>query len=59
MLTMIVVLKIIKRTNDQSDYYLPCINAINCARSMIKVVKEGINPILNQFDYSDIGVVQE
>jgi adenylate cyclase len=37
-------------------YYLPCINAINCARSMIKVVKEGINPILNQFDYSDIGV---
>jgi adenylate cyclase len=37
-------------------YYLPCINAINCARSMIKVVKEGINPILNQFDYSDISV---
>jgi class 3 adenylate cyclase len=37
-------------------YYLPCINAINCARSMIKVIKEGINPILNQFDYSDIGV---
>ena len=24
--------------------------------SIIKVVKEGINPILNQFDYSDIGV---
>src|SRR6185437_4494141 len=37
-------------------YYLPCINAINCARSMIKVGKEGINPILNQFDYSDINV---
>jgi adenylate cyclase len=37
-------------------YYLPCINSINCARSMIKVVKEGINPILNQFDYSDISV---
>jgi class 3 adenylate cyclase len=39
-----------------SDYYLPCINAINCARSMIKIVKEGINPILNQSDYPDIGV---
>lgn len=38
------------------QYYLPCINAINCARSMIKVVKEGINPILNQSDYPDIGV---
>jgi class 3 adenylate cyclase len=40
----------------QYRYYLPCINAINCARSMIKVVKEGINPILNQSDYPDIGV---
>jgi adenylate cyclase len=40
----------------QNQYYLPCINAINCARSMIKVVKEGINPILNQSDYPDIGV---
>jgi adenylate cyclase len=39
-----------------SEYYLPCINAINCARSMIKIVKEGINPILNQYDYPDIGV---
>ena len=45
------------KENKRSEYYyLPCINAINCARSMIKVVKEGINPILNQFDYSDIGV---
>jgi adenylate cyclase len=40
----------------QYRYYLPCINAINCARSMIKVVNEGINPILNQSDYPDIGV---
>ena len=45
------------KENKRSEYYyLPCINAINCARSMIKVIKEGINPILNQFDYSDIGV---
>jgi class 3 adenylate cyclase len=46
-----------QQDNERSEYYyLPCINAINCARSMIKVVKEGINPILNQFDYSDISV---
>ncbi len=46
-----------QQENKRSEYYyLPCINAINCARSMIKVVKEGINPILNQFDYSDISV---
>src|SRR2546422_2062900 len=30
------------------DLYLPCINAVNCARSMIKIVKQGINPILDQ-----------
>jgi len=44
----------IQQKKDQ--YYLPCINAINCARSMIKVVKDGINPILNQSDYPDIAV---
>ena len=31
--------------------YLPCLNAVNCACSMIKVNREGINPILNQYDY--------
>lgn len=36
--------------------YLPCINAINCARSMIKVVQHGINPILEQYGYPEMGV---
>src|ERR687898_57276 len=36
--------------------YLPCINAINCAMSMIKIIKEGINPILNQYDYPEMGI---
>src|ERR671919_599997 len=36
--------------------YLPCINAINCAMSMIKVIREGINPILNQYDYPEIAI---
>ena len=38
------------------DKYLPCINAVNCARSMIKIVRAGINPILNQYDYPEINV---
>lgn len=37
------------------DPYLPCINAINCARSMIKVVQHGINPILEQYGYPEMG----
>lgn len=38
------------------NYYLPCINAVNCARSMIKIMREGINPILNQYDYPEMSV---
>jgi class 3 adenylate cyclase len=38
------------------DLYLPCVNAVNCARSMIKIVKQGINPILDQNGYPEISV---
>lgn len=38
------------------DKYLPCVNAVNCARSMIKIIREGINPILNQYDYPEMNV---
>ena len=31
-------------------------NAISCAKSMIAVIKKGINPILNQYDYPDLQV---
>jgi adenylate cyclase len=31
-------------------------NTINCACTMIKVIQEGINPILNQYDYPDLKV---
>ncbi|HET7391003.1 MAG TPA: adenylate/guanylate cyclase domain-containing protein [Nitrososphaeraceae archaeon] len=40
----------------QQQLYLPCINAVNCARSMIKVIENGINPILNQYDYPDMAI---
>jgi len=36
--------------------YLRCINALECACSMIKVVRQGINPILNQYDYPELSV---
>src|SRR5437867_4948230 len=38
------------------DTYLPCVNAVNCARSMIKITREGINPILNQYEYPEMSV---
>jgi adenylate cyclase len=38
------------------DTYLPCINAVNCAYSMIKIMREGLNPILNEYDYPETGV---
>src|ERR671935_2810107 len=38
------------------DKYLPCVNAVNCAHSMIRIIREGINPILNQYDYAEISV---
>ena len=31
-------------------------NVISCAYTMIKVVQEGLNPILNQYDYPDLKV---
>ena len=40
----------------EQQLYLPCVNAINCARSMIKVIENGINPILNQYDYPEMSI---
>ncbi len=38
------------------NLYLPCINVINSAKTMIKVIKHGFNPVLNQYDYPEMGV---
>lgn len=40
----------------QQQQYLPCVNAINCVMSMIKVIREGVNPILNQYDYPEMAI---
>jgi adenylate cyclase len=45
---------------DQKDYpnrtYIPCVNAINCSRSIIKILDQAINPILNQYGYPEMSV---
>lgn len=35
---------------------LACDKAVQCARSMITVIKNGINPILNQYDYPELSI---
>ena len=35
---------------------LACDVALRCAKSMITVIKNGINPILNQYDYPELSV---
>ena len=39
-----------------NNMYLRCINALECACSMSKVVRQGLNPILNQYDYPELKV---
>jgi class 3 adenylate cyclase len=45
---------------DQKDYpnrtYVPCVNAINCSRSIIKILDQAINQILNQYGYPEMSV---
>jgi adenylate cyclase len=35
---------------------LACDKAVQCAKSMITVIKNGINPIINQYDYPELSV---
>lgn len=44
------------KTGGRDEEKIPCVNALNCALAMIKVIKHGINPILSQYDYSEIHV---
>lgn len=45
---------------DQNDNlnrsYIPCVNAISCSRSIIKILDQAINPILNQYGYPEMSV---
>lgn len=41
---------------DWSNLRVPCANAVACGHAMIKVMQQGINPILNQYDYPELRV---
>jgi adenylate cyclase len=45
-----------KGKDNNKSYFLQYSNAISCAYTMIKVIQEGINPILNQYDYPELKV---
>ena len=42
------------KSDREEDDKVPCMNAVNCALSMVKVIRYGINPILSQYDYPEI-----
>jgi adenylate cyclase len=46
----------IKSSDDDILNSVQYTNAISCAFTMIKVIQEGINPILNQYDYPELKV---
>lgn len=41
---------------DWDNIRVPCQNAVSCAHAMIRVMQQGINPILNQYDYPELSV---
>ena len=41
---------------DWNNLSVPCSNAVACAHAMLKVMQQGINPILNQYDYPELSV---
>jgi adenylate cyclase len=41
---------------NDNNLYLPCSNAVNCARTMTRVMQDGIDPILNEYDYPEMGI---
>ena len=38
-----------------SSKYLACETAVSCGMSMLSVIRNGLNPILNQYDYPELG----
>lgn len=46
----------VKSKDDNKSYCLQFSNAISCAYTMIKVIQEGVNPILNQYDYPELKI---
>ena len=41
---------------NKSEANAACINAVNCAKYMLRIVREAINPILNQYECPEINL---
>jgi adenylate cyclase len=41
---------------DKSEAKVACINAVDCAKYMLRIAREAINPILNQYDYPEMNL---
>ena len=39
-----------------SNKIAACTNSVRCGRAILSVIKNGINPILNQYDYPELSV---
>lgn len=39
-----------------ANFYMASDTAVNCARSMVTILQQGINPILHQYDYPELEV---
>lgn len=51
------VVKYQNNNTNLNSLYMPCVNAINCGRSIIKIkVDHAINPILDQYGYPEMSV---
>lgn len=45
-----------KENSTMSSYFLQGRNAVSCARTIVKVITQGLNPILNQYDYPELKI---
>ncbi|MFQ5941386.1 MAG: adenylate/guanylate cyclase domain-containing protein [Nitrososphaerales archaeon] len=39
-----------------TGFYIACDTALNCARSMLTILEQGINPVLHQYDYPELNL---
>lgn len=42
--------------SNEFDLSVPCMNAVDCGKAMVRIIREGLNPILNQYDYPEMKV---
>ncbi|MDQ2685050.1 MAG: adenylate/guanylate cyclase domain-containing protein, partial [Thermoproteota archaeon] len=40
----------------KGDLYLPCVNAVKCANSMVTIIQKGMNAILEANGYPELGI---